>query len=103
MGRFWSFVSVRGVHQAGRFVEQVFEKREAELFEDMPRRAVIGVVPGIDFGQLQLAPAVIERALRRFHREAVAPAAFYDVKAELEIRLAGGIDPRPQPAAPDKI
>jgi len=77
------------VAEAGGLVEQVFEKGEAEPFEDVPRGAVVGVVPGIDLRQMQLAPAIVERAARRFRREAPAPAAFDDVEAQLEVPFAG--------------
>ena len=40
------------------------------------------MVPGIDLRQPQFAPAIVERGPRRFHREALAPAAFDDVEAE---------------------
>src|SRR5438067_11778035 len=97
-----SGADVRRVQEAGRCIEDGFEKGEAELFEDMPRGMVVGVVPGIDFRQPQFPPAQIERALCRFEREAPAPASLHDMEAQLDIRLARRIDPRPQSAAPDK-
>jgi len=47
-------------------------------------------------------PRIFEHAARRFRCEAYAPARLYEMKADLEIRLAWRIDPRPQPAAADK-
>ena len=85
------------MQEAGRRVEDGFDEGEAKSFEDMPRRAVVGVVPGIDFRQPQFPPAQIERALCRFEREAPAPAALHDMEAEFDIRLVGRIDPNPKP------
>lgn len=90
------------MQEARRRVEQVLEEGEAERFEDVARGAVVGVMPGIEFRQPQFAPAIIERAARRFRCEALAPAPLHDVEAELEIRLGRGVDPGPQPAAADK-
>lgn len=61
------------------------------------------MVPGVDFGQPQFPPAVVERALRGFRRETLTPATFHEMENELEIRLGQRIDPAAQPAAPDKI
>src|SRR5439155_24744907 len=91
------------MHQARRLVEDVLEEFESELFEDALGRAILRMVSGIDFGQPQLSPGVIERAECRFRSEAIAPAAFHDVKSQLEIRFFGRIDPAPQPATPDEL
>jgi len=70
------------------FIEHGSNKLESELLEDSLRGAIVGMVPGIDFREPQLMPGIFEHAARRFRCEASAPARLYEMKADLEIRLA---------------
>src|ERR1051325_384621 len=77
------------VQEAGRLVEHAFDEGEAEFFENALGGAVVGVVSGIDFRQPQLPPAVIERALCRFHCETLAPAALHMWKPNSKFASSG--------------
>ena len=90
------------MHQPRWFVEHGSNKLESELLEDSLRGAIIGMVPGIDFREARFMPSIFEHPARRFRCEASAPARLYEMKADLEIRLAWRVDPRPQPAAADE-
>jgi len=61
------------------------------------------VMAGIYLRQLQIFPCISERATGGFSSETVAPTGPDEVKPQLEIRLAGRIEPRPQPAAADEL
>ena len=50
------------MHQAGRLVKDISNKRESELFEDFLRSTIVGVMPGVDFRQPQFFPRIFERA-----------------------------------------
>ena len=91
------------MHQPRWLVEHGSNKLEPELLEDALRDAIVGMVPGIDFREPRFMPGIFEHAVRRFRREAYAPARLYEMKADLEIRLAWRVDPRPQPAAADEL
>jgi len=47
---FGSFADIRWVHQARRFVEDIFKELESDFLKYSLRSPIVGMVPGIDFG-----------------------------------------------------
>src|SRR5690242_14461362 len=103
MWRCRRFADVRRMHQAGGLVKDIFDELESELLQDILRSMIVWVMPGVDFRQLQFFPGIFERAEGSFGSEPFAPTAPHEMETHLEIRLAGRIEPRPKPAAADKI
>jgi hypothetical protein len=79
------------MHQAGGLVKHISDELESELFQDLLRSTIVGVMPSVDLRQSQFFPGVFERAERCFRCEPLAPAALHEMEPPT-FPLAGSRD-----------